>query len=392
MHMLFYVSVILLTGLVMAKVIRLLKLPNVTGYLLGGLLIGPSVLGIIPRDVVGSFSIISEAALAFIAYSIGSDLNIEHLKKIGKGVVLITFLEAIGATLCVTLGMIFIFRQPVHLSIVLGAIGAATAPAATLMVVKQYNAKGPLVDTLLPVVAMDDAVCIMIFGIASAIAKILLEGVESVSLASLILSPIFEIIGALALGFFMGFILAWISKKVKGEDELLSVIIAFIFLTTGLSIQFNFSSLLSCMMLGTTLTNILPHNKRVFTVIEHFTPPLLVLFFTISGVELNLSILKSVGLIGIAYVVLRAVGKMLGGYLGAAAAKSPKTVRNYLGFALLPQAGVAIGLSMVAQRILPAPYGDEIRTVILAAVIIYELIGPPLAKFALVKAGEIQSE
>jgi len=146
------------------------------------------------------------------------------------------------------------------------------------------------------------------------------------------------------------------------------------------------------MMLGTTLTNILPHNKRVFTVIEHFTPPLLVLFFTISGVELNLSILKSVGLVGIAYVILRAIGKMLGGYLGATAAKSPKTVRNYLGFALLPQAGVAIGLSMVAQKILPAPFGDEIRTIILAAVIVYELMGPPLAKFALVKAGEIQNE
>jgi Kef-type K+ transport system membrane component KefB len=275
---------------------------------------------------------------------------------------------------------------------VLGAIGAATAPAATLMVVKQYNAKGPLVDTLLPVVAMDDAVCIMIFGVSSAIAKVLIEGLESVSLATLILTPIFEIIGALALGFFMGFVLAWLSKKVKGEDELLAVIIAFIFLTTGLSIQFNFSSLLSCMMIGTTLANVVPNNKKVFTVIEHFTPPVLVLFFTISGVELNLSILKSVGLVGIAYVILRAVGKILGGYLGAAAAKSPKTVRNYLGFALLPQAGVAIGLSMVAQKILPAPFGDEIRTIILAAVIVYELMGPPLAKFALVKAGEIQNE
>lgn len=205
MHMLFYISVILLTGLIMAKIIRLLKLPNVTGYLIGGLLIGPSVLGIIPREVVGSFSIISEAALAFIAYSIGSELNIEHLKKLGKGVVLITVLEALCATLCVTLGMIFIFKQPLHLSVVLGAIAAATAPAATLMVVKQYNAKGPLVDTLLPVVAMDDAVCIMIFGIASAIAKILIEGVESVSLASLILSPNIRNYRCFSFRFFYGF-------------------------------------------------------------------------------------------------------------------------------------------------------------------------------------------
>lgn len=390
MNILFYLAVILLVGIITAKILAKINLPNVTGYLIAGLIIGPSILGIIPKETISKFSIISEVALAFIAYSIGSEFNLVHLKKMSKGIVLITILQALTAMLCVTLSMIFIFGQPVSFSLVLGAIGAATAPAATLMVVRQYNARGPLVDTLLPVVAMDDAICIMAFGISTAIARTLISSTESISIVSLFISPLIEIVGALILGLLMGILLVLLSRKTKGEDELLSIVIAIVFATAAISIRFNFSSLLACMMVGATLTNVIPNNKKVFTTVERFTPPIYILFFTIAGVELDLSVLKSVGMIGIAYVLFRVIGKVLGSYLGARIAKSSKVIRKYLGYTLIPQAGVAIGLSMVAQNILPSPYGGQIRTIVLAATVIYELVGPLITKKALIKAGEIK--
>ncbi|HFL3828461.1 TPA: cation:proton antiporter [Clostridioides difficile] len=390
MHILFYLAVILLTGIVTAKILAKIKLPNVTGYLIAGLIIGPSVLGIIPKDSVDKLSIISEVALAFIAYSIGSEFNLTHIKKMSRGIILITLLQSLMATLLVTLTMIFIFGKPIFFSIILGAIAAATAPAATLMVIRQYNAKGPLVNTLLPVVAMDDAVCIMAFGIATTIAKALISSTKNISVFSLIVFPIIEIVSALIIGFLMGIFLILISKKARGEDELLSMVIATIFATAGIAIRFNLSSLLACMMVGATLTNLAPNNKKVFTVVEGFTPPIFVSFFTIAGIQLDLSVLKSVGMIGAAYIIVRVIGKVFGSYLGAKISEAPDNIKKYLGYTLLPQAGVAIGLSMIVQNILPDPYGIQIRAIILAATVIYELLGPLITKKALMKAGEIK--
>ncbi|PNR93980.1 cation:proton antiporter [Petrotoga sp. 9PWA.NaAc.5.4] len=389
MHMLFYLAIIILTGIVVSKILGKFKLPNVTGYLIAGILIGPSILGLIPSNVIGNFSVISEMALAFIAYSIGSELNLERLKKIGKGILPITFFESFFPMLFVSLGTIFIFKQPIFMGIILGAISAATAPAATIMVIKQYHARGPVVETLLPVVALDDAAAIMYFGIASSIGKALIDKSATISIINMILIPLLEIILALLLGLLTGIIVAFISKKVKGEDELLSLIIAFIFLISGIAIQLNLSSLLTCMMFGATLANIIPSNRKVFTTIEQFTPPILILFFVISGVELNFSVLKTVGILGIVYVILRSLGKFFGAYIGSAISNSPKTVKQFLGLTLLPQAGVAIGLSMIAQNILPSPYGEQIRSIVLGGVIIYELIGPYIVRITLVKAGEI---
>lgn len=391
MNILFYLAIIIASGLIMARILDKVKLPNVTGYLIAGLLIGPSILGVIPKEIVGDFSIVSEVALAFIAYNIGSELNFAHLKQMSKGIIVITFVQAIMAMLFVVLTMVLIFKQPFTFSIILGAIGAATAPAATLMVVRQYQAKGPLVDTLLPVVAMDDAVCIMAFGISTSIASTLINNTGSISILNLILLPIVEILGALVLGLFMGIILVLITKKIKGEDELLCIIIAVIFATAAISIKFNLSSLLSCMMVGSILTNIIPNNKKVFSTVERFTPAIYVAFFTIAGIELDLSILKSVGFIGIAYVISRVFGKVFGSYLGAKISGAPETIKKYLGYTLIPQAGVAIGLSIIAQNILPASYGTRIRTIVLAATFIYELVGPLITKKALIRAGEIKT-
>lgn len=390
MHMLFYISVILFAGMGTAKILSKFKLPNVTGYLIAGLIIGPSLLGIIPKEASDKLSIISEAALSFIAYSIGSEFNIENLKRVGKGVILITVLEALTAVFLVDIVMIFVLGQSVAFSLVLGAIAAATAPAATLMVVRQYKAKGPVVDTLLPVVAMDDAVGIMAFGVSTTIAQTLVKNSGGISIAKIILIPLLEIVAALVIGFGMGIFLTYLSKKVKGEDGLLSIVIAILFATAGIAIRFNLSSLLACMMVGATLTNLDPNNKRAFTAVERFTPPVLISFFTIAGVQLDLSILKEVGLLGIVYIVVRVVGKMLGAYLGAKISDFPDTVQKYLGFTLIPQAGVAIGLSMIAQNTLPSPYGAQVRTIVLAATVIYELLGPMITKTALIKAGEIK--
>ncbi|SHK27310.1 transporter, CPA2 family (TC 2.A.37) [Hathewaya proteolytica DSM 3090] len=388
MNILFYLSVILLAGMLLGKLVGYIKLPEVTGYLIAGVLIGPSVLGIIPADAAANLDVVSEVALGFIAYTIGSQFDLNHIKKVGKGVLLITILEACCATLSVTLVMLFLFKQTLPFSLVLGAIAAATAPAATLMVVRQYKAKGPVVDTLLPVVAMDDAACIMIFGIATTIATTLLSESQT-SLVWSLLKPILEIFGAMLLGFILGVVVCFIMKKMSSQEKQLGLSCGFILLAIGLCDKFGLSSLLCCMCIGASIVNVLPNSNRVFTTVDNFTPPIFVVFFTLAGVELNLSILTKVGFIGIGYVVFRVVGKFFGASLGAKLSHAPKTVQQYLGFTLIPQAGVAIGLALIGESILPSPLGTEIRTIVLAATVIYELIGPVATKLALIKAKEI---
>lgn len=387
MHVLYYLAIILITGIIMARVVSLFKLPNVTGYLLAGLIIGPSFLNIVSSNKVPGLSVVSEAALGFIAYSIGSEFEFNHLKKLGKGILWITVLEALGAVVVVDIVMIFIFKQPIAFSIVIGAIAAATAPAATIMVIRQYKAQGPVVDTLLPVVAMDDAVSIMAFGISMAVAKSI-TGYGQVSMAKAIFSPFLEIILAFLIGIIIGLILSFVSTKTKGESELLTVVISALFLAIGIAKMLDISALLVCMMIGATVANVAPNSDRVLSVAERFTPPIFIAFFTIAGADLDISILKDVGIIGVGYVVFRIIGKVLGASLGAYIADSPKTVKKYLGFTLIPQAGVAIGLSMIAQDTMPT-YGMQLRTIILSATVIYELIGPVMTKIALMKAGEI---
>ncbi|MCY6484802.1 cation:proton antiporter [Clostridium aestuarii] len=379
---------ILFAGIIMGKIVSLFKLPKVTGYLIAGVVIGPSMLNIIPSIAASKLTIIADAALGFIAYSIGSSFNLEHLKAMGKKVFIITLFESLGAVFIVDIIMIFIFKMPIAFSIVLGSIAAATAPAATLMVIKQYKATGPLVDTLLPIVAMDDAVGIIVFGVSTTIARSLINGTSDLSLANVILNPLLEIFYALILGVLMGTVLSIISRKAEGEDQLLCITVAVLFLNIGICSTIDISPLLSCMMIGAAVINIAPANNRTISIIDKFTPPIFIAFFTIAGIELNLSLLAQVGEIGAAYIISRLIGKIVGASLGSKLANCSKTVQKYLGLTLVPQAGVAIGLAMVAETIIPQ-YGSSIRTIILSATVVYELIGPLLTKIALKQAGEI---
>lgn len=386
MNWLYILGIVILSGMFAGTLVGYLKFPKVTGYLLAGIIIGPFVFKLIPKEAISGLSVISEAALGFIAYSIGSSLNFKNLKKIGMGIILIALFEALMAVVVVTLVMTFIFGQPLPFSLAIGAIASATAPAATLMVLKQYKAEGPLVNTLIPVVAIDDAIAVIAFGICLAIAQVLISGTGALTAMS-VAKPFIEIIGSLILGAVLGFALVFVNRSSNSKEQTMSLAIGVILLAVGIAAKFELSSILTCMALGGAISNITEGKSRLLTVLESFTNPIFIAFFTISGLDLNLSVLKSVGLIGMGYVLSRVVGKVLGAYIGCKIAKVEPVVQKYLGLTLIPQAGVAIGLSLLVENALPA-YGSEIRTIILSATVIYELIGPLCTKYAIFKAGE----
>lgn len=389
MHILYYVAVVLAAGLFVAKITGKFKLPNVTGYLIAGLLIGPSVTGFVPKETVEQLSLFSDVALAFIAYSIGSQINFKQLKKVGAGVVAITLLEALTAMFLVVLTMLLVFKTSLAFALLIGSIACATAPAATMMVIRQYKAKGPVVETLLPVVAMDDCVSIMAFGVALTVSKALITG-GSVDFKQLVLIPVGEIFGALVLGVVIALLFLFIEKIIKSEGELMNFVIVTIFMGYAISTKLHFSSLLACMAIGGTISNLRAGKMKYFSIVDQITVPIFLAFFVVSGADLDIQALRSTGLIGIAYVVVRVIGKWLGAYIGAKMYHMPTTVQKYLGYTLVPQAGVAIGLSLIAQNALPGEHGIQIRTLILAATVIYEFIGPLVTKKALIAAGEIE--
>ena len=404
------IAIILLTGLLFGKLARLVKLPNVTGYLIGGviLILLFKLIGI--DDFFDQYKkgldLIPTVALSFIAFSIGTEFELDYFKVVGVKPLIIAIFESVGATLLVFLGLLIahvinpnIVSIPVAL--MLSAIASATAPAATIMVIKQYKAQGEVTKNLLSVVAIDDAVALMLFGIMSAIASTMISQ-NNTNLAWTIFRPILEILGSLVLGAVVGFIITYLLKWFTGRGNRLCVIFTFLLIISGLNalfeqfnIEFSFSALLACMMAGAVFTNTNDTEKVNFVMelVDRFTPPLLIMFFVISGADLDLGSIKEIGIVGIIYVITRVLGKMAGASFGATITHSTKEVRKYLGWALVPQAGVAIGLSLVAVKMFD---GDEhaqiIRTVVLCATLIYELIGPFLSKIALKKAGEIKKE
>ncbi len=392
MNTLLALSIAIAAGLGMSRLAKLVRLPNVTAFLVGGLLVGPSVLGIIPREVTDSFGVITEAALGFIAYSIGAEFKISYLKRIGAKPLTITAFEGLGAVLAVDLVLITCsllgvpgFDLP--MCVALGAIAAATAPAATLMVIRQYKARGPVSEMLLPVVAMDDALGLIAFAISMNIAQAIASG-ASMTVMSMLVTPLLEILGSVALGVGLGFALSYLARFFKSRGNKLALTIAFVFLALALCDMWNLSNLLCIMMIGAVMTNLCPVANVIIEQTDRFTPPLFLLFFVISGAELNLSVLPTVGLVGVCYVLVRALGKWLGAYLGSRAVHAHPNVQKYLGFTLIPQAGVAIGMAQLALTRLPA-YGQQIQAVVLAGTLIYELVGPVITKVALSKAGEI---
>lgn len=383
-------AIIILTGLIVGRLVTYVHLPNVTGFLLGGLLIGPSVLKFISLEAIESMSAVSDVALAFIAFSIGLSFKISYFKRVGLTPVVIALFEATLAVLFVQAGLVLAgFELP--LAIVLGAIAAATAPAATVLVIKQYKASGPVTDTLLSVVALDDAVAIILFGFATTIAQMLMNTGGQTNILVSILTPFWEIALALGVGLLTGVAMKFALDFFTTRGNRLAVLIAFVFATAGIAGLLGVSELLASMAAGAALTNLSRESEVMSELSDEITPPIFMMFFVLSGAELNLSVIPTIGLIGVLYIVLRVVGKLLGAYTGGKLMKAPKEVSNYLGFMLIPQAGVAIGLTAIAERLVPA-HGAEIKAVVLVGTLVYEFIGPIATKIALQKAGEITPE
>lgn len=386
MNTLLYLSILLIAGLLCGRLMKQVKLPNVTGYLFAGMLLGPYILNIIPLDVVKNFNILSDIALSFIAFTIGCEFKISYFKRVGITPIVIAIFEAMTAVLLVQGVLIAAGFDPAF-SLVLGAIAAATAPAATIMVIKQYNARGPVTEMLLSVVALDDAVALITFGFAVTIAKTISGGVGGSTVLS-ILQPFGEIFLALLVGCMVGIIFKLPLRFFKKSGNRIIIMCGLIFLSSGLANLFEISQLLACMATGAMFCNISGESDEIAKLSDFITPPIFLLFFAVSGAELDISIIPTIGTIGIIYILFRVVGKMGGAYLGAKLMKAPKEVCRYLGPTLIPQAGVAIGLISVAQTVVPQ-FAPEIRAVILCGTMIYEIIGPAVTKMTLVKAKEI---
>lgn len=422
-----YIACFLLVALLSTRLMKIIKLPNVTGFIITGIIMGPFVFGLLFNNFtydnidnssiykfVNSLSWVSQVALGFIAFSIGTSFKRQTIKSVGKRVVVITILEALGASILVIASLFVLYaisqgKIKIELVLTLSAIASATAPAATLMVIKQYKAEGPLVNTLLPVVALDDAAALILFAVLFQIATNLAGGGDF-NFYAMLVKPLLEIIISIAIGAVLGLVIVFMNKFFKSRNNRLVIVIFSIFAALGLYFLFKnewlggfeLSSLLMCMMAGALYANLREDSYRTFDVLDRFTSPIYMFFFVLSGASLDLRVFfneEGLLILGIAavYIVSRVVGKWLGAFSGAALTKCEPQVKKYLGFALIPQAGVAIGLATNAAKLFgenPATQesGALVMAIVLTSTLIYELIGPLTAKYALSKAGEIKEE
>ena len=399
-----------LAGLLRSRAAKLVNLPAVTAYLVAGLCIGPFLLGRLgikgigfsSLEYVDSFSIISQAALGFIAFEIGNEFRLKDLKSMGKSAITIGILQAVITTIVVDIALIllhFIAPSLISLSsaITLGAIAAATAPAATLMVVKQYKAEGPMTKLLLMVVAIDDAVGLVLFSVSFGVATALETG--AISFVGVVVEPLLELVLSIALGVLGGLSLNWLEKYFHSRSKRMSLAVAFVLLTVGIAllewniggVHFGFSLLLVCMIEGTVFCNINETSEELMDRVDRWTGPLNMLFFVLSGADLNLNVLSNplVLIVGLIFIAFRSLGKISGAYLSCRLEKTSPTIQKYLGITLLPQAGVALGMALTARNLSD---GEIVRNVVLFAVLVYELVGPTLTKWSLLRAGEIKEE
>ena len=397
----------LLAGLLMSRLAKLVNLPAVTSYLIAGLILGPfgigqlglTGLGFVSLEIVDSLKIISQVALGFIAFAIGNEFRVSQLKTMGKQAVTVGIFQAVITTVMVDIVLVAVhFINPdiisVSSAITLGAIAAATAPAATLMVVKQYKANGPLTSLLLMVVAIDDAVGLVLFSASFGIANALEVG--AVSVISIVVEPLLEIVLSIILGILAGYVLNWLEIYFHSRSKRMSLSIAFVLLTVGISmlefdvagIHVSFSLLLVCMMMGTVFCNICETSEELMGRVDRWTTPISILFFVLSGAELDLRILANplVLLIGIIYIISRSAGKYFGSFISCKATHCSDEIVKHLGITLFPQAGVALGMALTAANLSD---GAVIRNVVLFSVLVYELVGPTLTKRSLTLAGEI---
>ena len=422
MSVLFSLSIALFAGLLLSRLAKLVQLPAVTAYLVAGVIIGPFCLGAFGVEGLGftaldienkTFALVSDMALGFIAFSIGNEFRLSQLKTIGKQATVIGILQAVIATVFVdfaliTLHFIIPDKLPLEAAIILGAVASATAPAATLMVVRQYKAKGPVTDTLLPVVAIDDAVGLVLFSVSFGVAKGLVSG--NANFISIVVEPVIEVLLSVGLGALMGYVFTYMEKFFHSRSKRLSVSVAFVFVTVAVSmlkfeiggVHVSFSSLLSCMMLGTIFCNACDFSEELMDRLDRWTAPMFILFFVLSGAELDMGVLADVFivLIGVVYIVFRCLGKHFGASISATMVNAQPNVRKYLGITLFPQAGVALGMAIKVSAYCSEFVGDPeiarigivVNNIVLFSVLVYELVGPFLTKIALQKAGEINPE
>jgi len=395
-------GILFIFGYLGGRLANRLRFPRVTGYIIAGILLSPSVSGCIPDEMIrGKLFIINEIALAVIAYSVGGSLKFSKLRRLGKNILIVALSAAMGAffltfIFVAVLGpYILALKHPlgsfseVYLSLALitGAVSAATAPAAILAIVHEYKAKGPLTTTLLGVVALDDAVAIILYAFASTIVRTLTQS-AGISFYQMAAEPAIIILGSVVIGTIFGFLLAGLSHWVKKQDSLLIVIFGAIFLCAGIADHLEFSPLLATMMLGFLIINRARQSDRLFQVVENIEEPVFALFFTLAGAHFDLMVFKMVGALAFLIVACRFIGKFIGTRIGAELSHAPEVVKKYLGYGLLPTAGVALGLVFMAQPLMKPAVFEIMVNAVLGAVIINEIIAPPLVKFALNGAGE----
>ncbi|EFP62768.1 transporter, CPA2 family [Erysipelotrichaceae bacterium 3_1_53] len=383
------IAIILLAGFLCTRVTKRLRFPNVSGYIISGILIGPCVLHLIPREVIAGMDFMTDIALAFIAFGVGKYFRKDILLKQGGKIITITIFEALTAGACITIAMVVCFRLPWSFSLLLGSIGCATAPASTIMTIRQYHAKGNFVDTILQVTALDDAVALIAFSVCTALVEFM--HADQALEWLVILLPVLWNIMAIVLAVVLAWVLHHIISEKRSSDHRLVLVIAVILALTGICSCFAISPLLSCMVLGAVYIN-LSGNKDLFRQVNGFTPPITLLFFVLSGMRLDLYALVSCGVIGIVYFFVRIIGKAAGAWTGARISHASTAVRQYLGLALIPQAGVSIGLAILAQRLLPSTEGTMLSLIILSSAVLYEMIGPACAKLSLKLSGSIAIE
>ena len=382
------VAIMLMFGFLVTRITKLLKLPNVTAYILAGILIGPYCLNLIPKNVAGGMDFLADIALAFIAFSVGEFFKFSNLKKSGWKIIILTLFEALMASMLVFCVMFFVFGLSLSFSIVLAALASATAPASTIMTIRQTKAKGNFVDKLLQVVALDDVVSLIAYSIAISVA--LAAGAGSGFNFEIIILPILKNILALGIGALLGFLMKFLLSK-RSTDNRLIIVVCILFIFCGICSLLDVSPLLGCMAIGTVYINV-TNDEKLFAQTNYFSPPILLLFFVRSGLNFNFDVLFSstsiigsspLWIIGIVYFLVRIGGKYLGAFVGSVTTKQSKEIRNYLGLALIPQAGVAIGLATLGARTLGGNVGEALQTIILASSVLYELVGPVCAKLSL---------
>ncbi len=397
MNPLLSIGIMVVAGFIGGLALEKLKLPKISGYIIVGALLSPSLLNIIPKETVGELDIITEIALGIIAYLIGGSLKVKSLRNLGKSIVWIIIFQSLGACLLVTValsvtGHLIIpdetfWQYYLPMAFIIGAVSCATAPAATMAIVSEYKAKGPLSTTLLAVVALDDAIAVMAFAVATGISEPLANGTDGISFYQTLGVPLLHIVESIAIGAAFAVALIYISRLAKARELLLVVVFGMVMLCAGISSYLGLSSILANMVLGFILVNKV-RRKEVFGVLEDIEAALYAVFFVLAGLHFDFHVLKATGILAVLIVLTRCLGKYAGTWIGAKISGAPDTVRKYLGFALLPKAGVTIGLVLLASLKFP-DFGDVMLSAVLASTIINELIAPPMVKYAISKAGEV---